>query len=96
LTSEHDEDREETVRRRAYRRYEERGREEGRDIEDWLEAEKESAGEQEETAPVVEVGPSVPVDEGDVGERSGEVMVNVSHEDQRQAASGRMPSAVAG
>jgi hypothetical protein len=85
LTSEHDKDREEAVRRRAYQRYEERGREEGRDVEAWLEAEKQSAGEQEETPPVMGVGPNVPVDEGDVGERSGEVMVHVPDEDQRDA-----------
>ena len=29
------------ISRRAYQRYEERGREDGRDMEDWLEAERE-------------------------------------------------------
>ena len=32
---------EDLVARRAYQRYEERGREDGHDMEDWLEAERE-------------------------------------------------------
>ena len=31
----------ERIAQRAYQRYEERGREDGRDLEDWLEAERE-------------------------------------------------------
>ena len=33
--------REEMIARRAYQRFEERGREHGRDVEDWLEAERD-------------------------------------------------------
>jgi hypothetical protein len=36
-TADHDD----AVARRAYRRYEERGHEHGRDLDDWLEAERE-------------------------------------------------------
>ena len=32
---------EEEIRRRAYERYEERGKQEGHDLDDWLEAERE-------------------------------------------------------
>jgi hypothetical protein len=32
------------IARRAYQRYEERGREDGRDLEDWLSAEQELGG----------------------------------------------------
>ena len=35
---------EEKIRTRAYERYEVRGREEGHDLEDWLEAEAEITG----------------------------------------------------
>jgi hypothetical protein len=35
---------EEQIRRRAYELYEERGREDGRDLDDWLRAEAEIAG----------------------------------------------------
>jgi hypothetical protein len=34
----------ERIARRAYERFEERGREHGRDLEDWLEAERELLG----------------------------------------------------
>jgi hypothetical protein len=34
----------ERIARRAYQRYEERGREDGRDLDDWLEAEREIRG----------------------------------------------------
>ena len=34
-------DREERIRRRAYERYQQRGSDDGRDFEDWLEAERE-------------------------------------------------------
>jgi uridine kinase len=34
-------DRDERIRRRAYERYEQRGRDEGGHVEDWLEAERE-------------------------------------------------------
>ena len=35
---------EEEIRRRAYEIYEERGRQDGRDVEDWLRAEAEITG----------------------------------------------------
>jgi hypothetical protein len=35
---------EEEIRRRAYELYEERGREDGRDLDDWLRAEAEVTG----------------------------------------------------
>ena len=41
---------EEKVRRRAYELYEQRGREHGRDVEDWLEAEAELSAMKTETA----------------------------------------------
>jgi hypothetical protein len=36
-----------SVAQRAYQRYEERGREHGRDLDDWLEAERELLNNQE-------------------------------------------------
>jgi hypothetical protein len=45
-----DENREEEIRRRAYELYEERGREDGHDVEDWLRAEAEISGGSERAA----------------------------------------------
>jgi Protein of unknown function (DUF2934) len=45
-----EENREEEIRCRAYELYEERGREDGHDIEDWLRAEAEITGRSEEAA----------------------------------------------
>jgi hypothetical protein len=42
-------DMEERIRNRAYQIYENRGREDGHDIEDWLEAEKELRHERTRT-----------------------------------------------
>ena len=42
--------REEQIRFRAYELYEARGREDGHDVEDWLEAEAEITGRTEEAA----------------------------------------------
>jgi len=41
---------EEEIRRRAYELYEARGREDGHDMEDWLEAEAEITGRTEKVA----------------------------------------------
>ena len=41
---------EEQIRRRAYELYEARGRGDGHDLEDWLEAEAEITGRSERTA----------------------------------------------
>lgn len=41
---------EEEIRRRAYELYEARGREDGHDVEDWLEAEAEITGRTEKVA----------------------------------------------
>jgi hypothetical protein len=41
---------EERIRERAYELYEARGREEGHDVEDWLEAESEIVGANVKTA----------------------------------------------
>ena len=41
---------EEAIRYRAYEIYEGRGRQDGRDLEDWLQAEAEINGSTEETA----------------------------------------------
>ena len=43
-------DTEEEIRRRAYELYEARGREDGYDVEDWLEAEAEITGRTEKVA----------------------------------------------
>lgn len=43
-------DRDELIRIRAYERYEARGRGDGHDLEDWLEAEAEITGRAEEAA----------------------------------------------
>jgi hypothetical protein len=43
------EDSEEEIRRRAYELYEARGRGDGHDLEDWLEAEAEITGRTERT-----------------------------------------------
>lgn len=40
----------EEIRRRAYELYEERGREDGHDVEDWLRAEAEITGRTEQAA----------------------------------------------
>jgi Protein of unknown function (DUF2934) len=44
------EDRQEEIRRRAYELYEERGRADGHDVEDWLRAEAEITGRSERGA----------------------------------------------
>jgi hypothetical protein len=41
---------EEEIRRRAYELYEARGREDGQDVEDWLEADAEITGRTEKVA----------------------------------------------
>ncbi len=43
-------DQEEQVRHRAYQIYEERGREDGHDLDDWLKAENEIAAKHAQTA----------------------------------------------
>lgn len=45
-----EENREELIRCRAYELYEERGREDGHDVEHWLEAEAEITGKDERAA----------------------------------------------
>jgi hypothetical protein len=45
-----EDDREEQIRTRAYELYEARNREEGHDVEDWLEAEAEITGRTGRTA----------------------------------------------
>ena len=45
-----EENREEEIRRRAYELYEERGHEDGHDVEDWLRAEAEITGRSERAA----------------------------------------------
>jgi Protein of unknown function (DUF2934) len=45
-----EENREEEIRRRAYELYDERGREDGHDVEDWLRAEAEINGRSERGA----------------------------------------------
>jgi len=42
----------ELVRLRAYELYEERGREDGHDVEDWLQAESEMTEEQPASSPI--------------------------------------------
>ena len=94
-----DEEQQQRIARRAFEKYEARGGEHGLDMDDWLEAEAElrdPGGESNETptssemssgatsAPTLDVGPSVPVDAGQSGERAGDVMVDVpAGEEQR-------------
>lgn len=45
-----EQNREEEIRQRAYELYEERGREDGQEVEDWLRAEAEITGRSERAA----------------------------------------------
>ncbi len=42
---------EEYIRLRAYQIYEQRGRQDGHDMDDWLQAEKDIFGEKDDTSP---------------------------------------------
>lgn len=44
VTSDHDQELEHQIRQRAYELYEARGREDGREMDDWLRAEEEITG----------------------------------------------------
>ena len=63
------------VAERAYAIFEARGKVDGLQEEDWLQAEREIAAEDAQGP--ADAGPNVPVNSGGVGERSGEVMPDV-------------------